>query len=152
MQLAELARTINDGQIDLAMHMIRQEIGDLQGLPVLVLGMTYRAGVKELAYSQGPALIERLRSATAEVSAYDPLLSEDEIRGLNATPWTWGSESSAVVVVAQTADPRWDTLDPAWMPALRMFLDGRNARRGGELPVGAVYMGFGIPPPRRNGH
>ena len=40
-----------------------------QDVPVLVLGLTYREGVKELAYSRALPLIERLASEGARVSA-----------------------------------------------------------------------------------
>ena len=89
--LVALARSINDGQVDVALDAIRRELGGLAGQPVLVLGLTYRTGVKELAYSQGPELVRRLGALGADVYAFDPLLSESEIRSLGASPWTWGA-------------------------------------------------------------
>ena len=66
-----------------------------------MLGVTYRAGVKELAYSQGPALIERLRGRGARVEAYDPVLTDHDISGLGAEPWTWGKASDARILITQ---------------------------------------------------
>ena len=61
---------------------IQKALGGLEGVPVLVLGLTYRDGVKELAYSRAMPLIERLAFHGAHVSAYDPLLSDAEVGAL----------------------------------------------------------------------
>jgi UDP-N-acetyl-D-mannosaminuronic acid dehydrogenase len=113
---------------------------------VLVLGLTYRHGVKELAYSRAIPLVEGLRSRGARVLAFDPLLDDDEIVGLGAVPWAWGSGASAVrAIITQTGDPLFTSLDPAWFPELRVVFDGRNSLRELPLPDGVVYHGVGIP-------
>ena len=90
LRLVEAAGQVNDGQVDRAVATLDAVLGGLAGVPVLVLGLTYREGVKELAYSRALPLIERLRAAGASVSAWDPLLDDDEVRALGATPWPWG--------------------------------------------------------------
>ena len=85
------ARRTNDGQVGVAIKALQQELGGLDGVPILVLGLTYRHGVKELAYSRALPLIERLTHQGAVVSAYDPLLTEAETLACCATAWTWGS-------------------------------------------------------------
>ena len=55
-----------------------------------MLGLTYREGVKELAYSRALPLIGRLAADGARVSAWDPLLAAEEIERCGATPWAWG--------------------------------------------------------------
>src|SRR5947199_7964310 len=79
MELVELSRRVNDGQVGLAIKAIQKALGGLEGVPVLVLGLTYREGVKELAYSRAMPLIERFSFRGAQVSAYDPLSSADVI-------------------------------------------------------------------------
>jgi UDP-N-acetyl-D-mannosaminuronate dehydrogenase len=112
---------------------------------VLVLGLTYRHGVKELAYSRGVALLGALAAAGAQVLAYDPLLTDDEVRRVGAEPWTWGSIAPGVrAIVAKTGDPTFLTLDAAWFPDLTVFVDGRNALRSVALPAGVTYRGFGV--------
>ena len=61
---------------------LRDELGGLRDVPVLVLGLTYREGVKELAYSRAIPLLERLAEEGARVEAWDPLLSAAEIEAL----------------------------------------------------------------------
>jgi nucleotide sugar dehydrogenase len=147
MPLVAQARSINDGQINYAIDALQAELGGLEGQHVLVLGLTYRAGVKELAYSQGPALVGRLRSAGAMVHAFDPLLTDTEVRqlGLGAIPYAWGTELRASAIATQTADTKWRSLDASWFPSLRVVVDGRNSISNFDLPPGGTYIGFGVP-------
>jgi nucleotide sugar dehydrogenase len=142
------AREVNDGQVDLAVDELERVLGDLSGQGVLVLGVTYRQGVKELAYSRALPLIDTLRARGARVLANDPLLDEDEIERLDATPWTWGETSPGVAaIVTQTADAAWRALDPDWFPDLRVVYDGRNslATFAGRLGPAVAYRGVGVP-------
>jgi nucleotide sugar dehydrogenase len=148
LQIPELARRVNDGQVGVAIAELQRELGSLEGVPVLVMGLTYREGVKELAYTRSMPLIERLRFHGAEVSAYDPLLSEAEVARLGVTPWAWGTPSSARALVLQTADPRFRELDRGWLPDLAVIYDGRNVLRGRSAFDGVTYLGVGVPPAR----
>ncbi len=150
MELVDLARRVNDGQVDVAVDALREALGSLRDAGVLVLGLTYREGVRELAYSRALPLIERLAAAGARVSAWDPLLSADEVAAAGAAPWTWATRSEARAVVLQTADPAFRTLDPAWFPNLEVVLDGRNALGDLPLPAHVLRLGIGVPP-RRGG-
>ncbi len=137
------SREVNDGQIDIAVDAIRVAFGGLDSVPVLVLGLTYREGVHELAYSRALPLIDALRAGGARVFAHDPLLDDGEIRVLDAEPWAWASPSEARVIVTQTADARWRELDPSWFPDLALLVDGRNSLSTWSLPGGVAYRGIG---------
>jgi nucleotide sugar dehydrogenase len=144
LSLVARAREVNDGQVDVAIEALRSELGSLDGAGVLVLGLTYRHGVKELAYSRALPLIEGLRSAGARVLAFDPLLTDDEIRRTGAETWTWGSPApDAQALVTQTADPRWNELDSTWFPELQVVLDGRNSIEGLAVPPNVARRGIG---------
>jgi nucleotide sugar dehydrogenase len=145
MELVALSRRVNDGQIGLAIKEIQRTIGSLEGVLVLVLGLTYRHGVKELAYSRALPLIERLAHLGAVVHAFDPLLSDDEITRSPATPWSWGTSLPARAIVTQTADPQWCELDMAWFPDLEVLIDGRNSLRGLAFPERVAHHGIGVP-------
>ena len=149
MALVDLARRVNDGQVDVAVESLQAAAGSLRDAPVLVLGLTYREGVHELAYSRAIPLIERLAAAGARVSAWDPLLSPDEITQCGAEPWTWGSTSPVRAIVLQTADRAFRGLDPAWFPEVAVVLDGRNALGDIGWPAGVILLGIGVP--RRGG-
>ena len=145
LSLVARSREINNGQVDVAVQAIRDSLGALDGVPVLVLGLTYRENVKELAYSRALPLIDRLRSAGARIWAHDPLLTDDEIAALGVTPYRWGTHNEARAIVTQTGDRRWQELDAAWFPALRLLVDGRNSLSGQWLPPEVEYRGFGGP-------
>ena len=143
--LVRLAREINDGQVEAAVATLARELNGLRGAEVLVLGLTYREGVRELAYSRGVALVVRLAREGAKVEAYDPLLTADEIIGVGATPWTWGSTSDALALMTQTADPLFGQLDSSWFPRLRVVVDGRNSLAHVAFSPAVSVLGIGIP-------
>jgi nucleotide sugar dehydrogenase len=148
LELVDLSRRVNDGQVGLAIKALQRELGNLEGVPVLVLGLTYRHGVNELAYSRAIPLIERLRFHGALVAAHDPLLDDAEIEAVGAIPYRWGEPSDARVIVTQTADPRWldlATVAPNTFPSVEVVYDGRNSLRGLAWPDGVAYQGVGIP-------
>jgi nucleotide sugar dehydrogenase len=146
MALVELGRRVNDGQVDMAIDVLRDELGELRDVEVLVLGLTYREGVNELAYSRALPLITGLTAAGVHVSAWDPLLDATEISRLGASPWTWGSPHRARAIVLQTADPMFRALEARWFPELGLLLDGRNSVIDIEWPDSVRVLGIGVPP------
>jgi nucleotide sugar dehydrogenase len=145
MELVEVSRRVNDGQVGLAIRAIQKALGGLEDVPVLVLGLTYREGVRELAYSRAMPLIERLGFHGAKVSAYDPLLSAEETERCCARPYRWGEGGAYRAIVTQTADPLFRTLDLGSFPHLAVLFDGRNSLREVPLPPGVTYQGVGVP-------
>ena len=145
LELVGLSRRTNDGQVGTAIRALQQELGGLEGVPILVLGLTYRHGVKELAYSRALPLIDRLTHQGAIVSAYDPLLSPDETARCCASPWEWGATGPFRAIVTQTADPRFGSLDASWFPELTVVFDGRDSLRDLVLPPTVAYRGIGVP-------
>jgi nucleotide sugar dehydrogenase len=145
LELVELSRRTNDAQIGVAIRAIQQELGGLEGVPILVLGLTYRHGVKEMAYSRALPLIERLSHQGAVVSAHDPLLGPDETARCCATPYEWGTAGPFRAIVTQTADPLFSTLDLALFPDLELVFDGRDSLRELVLPERVAYRGIGVP-------
>ncbi len=145
--LVARAREVNDGQIGIAIEALREAFDGLDGVPVLVLGLTYRQGVKELAYSRAIPLIAGLCELGADVFAYDPLLTEDEVRSLGVKPYAWATASGARAIVTQTGGAEWAGIDAAWFPDLAILVDGRNSLSGLPLPAGVAYRGIGVPGP-----
>jgi nucleotide sugar dehydrogenase len=143
--LVDASRRVNDGQVGLAVHAVERVLGALADEPVLVLGLTYRENVKELAYSRAIPLIERLAFHGAKVWAYDPLLSDAEIRACGAEPWAFGSGGPFRAVVTQTGDARWRELEWTSFPDLRIVFDGRNSLEGVAPPAGVTFQGVGAP-------
>ncbi|HEX5012551.1 MAG TPA: nucleotide sugar dehydrogenase [Candidatus Limnocylindrales bacterium] len=145
LEMVALSRRTNDGQVGVAIKALQQELGGLAGVPILVLGLTYRHGVKEMAYSRALPLIERLTHQGAVVSAYDPLLTPAETAACCAAAWEWGAPGPFRAIVTQTADPLFESLDPSWFPDLAVLFDGRDSLRSLALPETVAYRGIGVP-------
>ncbi|HID26250.1 MAG TPA: nucleotide sugar dehydrogenase [Methanosarcinales archaeon] len=83
--LLELARKINDGMARYTLEKIKSLLnGGLFEKNILVLGLTYRGGVKETRKSPGVSLVKLLKESGARVFAYDPLLSLEEVEEFGA--------------------------------------------------------------------
>jgi nucleotide sugar dehydrogenase len=144
LEVVAVSRRVNDAQVGSAIKSLESLLGGLDDVPVLVLGLTYREGVNELAYSRALPLIERLSFHGADVSAYDPLLSDEVIDRNCATPYHWGEPGEFRAIVTQTGDVLWTKLDFSLFPKLNVLFDGRNSLRGIELPEPVRYVGVGV--------
>jgi hypothetical protein len=78
------------------------------------------------------------------VSAYDPLLSADEVERCCAAAYRWGDGGPFRAIVTQTADPLFRTLDFAAFPELSVVFDGRNSLRDLAFPPTVAYRGVGV--------
>jgi UDP-N-acetyl-D-mannosaminuronic acid dehydrogenase len=109
--------------------------GDVDGRRVLILGVAYRGGVKEVAFSGAYPLRDALAGRGAEVVAHDPLFDADELREHGFSPWD-GAPVDAVVV--QADHEAYASFGPADLPGARVIVDGRgviDASRFGDVPV-----------------
>jgi nucleotide sugar dehydrogenase len=145
LEVVATARRANDGVLGGVIKTLETQLGGLDDVPILVLGLTYREGVKELAYSRALPLIDRLQFHGADVRAYDPLLSDEEVdRACCAQPYHWGEAAPFRAIVAQTGDRLWRSIDFSLFPELEVLFDGRNSLREVELPANVRYFGIGV--------
>lgn len=144
LELIGMARRVNDAQVGLAVAAIEEGLHGLKDTPVLVLGLTYRNGVRELAHSRAIPLIARLRERGAAVWAHDPLLRPDEVERIGVRPYSWSDASDVRAIVTQTADPQWRELDYVRFPHLEVLFDGRNSLRDVARPERVQYLGVGL--------
>ncbi len=144
LEVVATSRRTNDGVLGSVIKTIEGQLGGLDDAPILVLGLTYRENVKELAYSRALPLIDRLGFHGAEVWAYDPLLSDEEIERNCAKPYHWGDPAPFRAIVTQTGDRLWRSLDFSLFPQLEVLFDGRNSLREIDLPASVRYFGIGV--------
>ncbi|HWM16663.1 MAG TPA: nucleotide sugar dehydrogenase [Microbacterium sp.] len=123
------ARLLNASMPDRMVERAAGLLGDLSGLETVVLGVSYRGGVKESAFSGVFPTVEALRARGANVRVHDPLYSDDELRSLGFEPYALGEELDLAVVQTDHADYR--RLTPAQLPGIRLLVDGRNATDAG---------------------
>jgi UDP-N-acetyl-D-mannosaminuronic acid dehydrogenase len=98
-------------------------LGDVTGRRVLILGVAYRGGVKETAFSGAFALREVLAARGADVLAADPLFSDAELQALGFTPWD-GAPIDAAVIQADHGE--YADLRGADLPGATAIVDGRG--------------------------
>lgn len=101
--LIENSMVVNDGQpeycVERAMHILNGHKKAINGAKVLVLGVAYKQDIDD--YRESPALkvIDELKKVGAEVSYFDPWVSECRHRGE-----TWHSLPELVPEVLRQAD------------------------------------------------
>jgi UDP-N-acetyl-D-glucosamine dehydrogenase len=124
-RLPAAARAVNDAMPAYVIDVLADALdGGLAGVRVLILGVSYRGGVKETAFSGAFPLADELQARGAIPVATDPLYDADELRALGFTPW----EGEAVAAAVLQADHRQFTdLTPPDLPGLRVLVDGRGA-------------------------
>ncbi|MEP7054741.1 MAG: nucleotide sugar dehydrogenase [Actinomycetota bacterium] len=118
------ARAANAGMPEYAVSELQRLAGDLGGLSVAVLGVSYRAGVKEAAFSGVFPTVAALIARNATVSVHDPLYTDDELTALGFTPYHFGEAADAVVV--QTDHPEYTAIGREDIPGVRAIVDGRR--------------------------
>ena len=147
LELVALARQVNDGQVDVVLDAMAEALGALEGRTVLVLGLTYRHGVKELAYSRALPLIDGLRGAGRAAARLRPAADRRRDRGAPARePWTWGDRR------ARRRGDRHADRRPGLAVARRGVVPGTAAvRRRPELAAGPrAARGRRLPRDRRS--
>ena len=98
--------------------------GDLREQKVVVLGASYRGGVKETAFSGVFATVKALIELGAQTFVHDPLYSEEELKSLGFNPYHLGQEIDAAIVQADHS--MYKSLSEGDLPGIRTILDGRG--------------------------
>ncbi len=123
-RLVREARALNDSMVDYAVSRLTSFLGELRGLNILILGVTYRPGVSETAFSGALVLRDKLLEAGAIPLASDPILSAGEIENLGFQPSFQDGEVDAIVL--HTAHPDFEDLRPTQFSRLKAVVDGRR--------------------------
>jgi UDP-N-acetyl-D-mannosaminuronic acid dehydrogenase len=128
-RLPGVARDVNEAMPAYAVELLSDLLGGLDGTRVLILGVAYRGGVKETAFSGAFPLRDALLGHGAQVLAADPLFDDGELHDLGFEPWD-GEPVEGVVV--QTDHREYETLE---IPA-DGIVDGRGiVRDAGGVPL-----------------
>ena len=144
LRIPPLAREINEGMAGFTVRAIEQRIGSLRDVPVLVLGIAYRGDVREDAFSSAFRLREELEAAGARILGHDPYFDDDHLRQMGFEPYALGSSDPVRVAVLQAPHRAYSELEPASLPGIELFVDGRNAIDRTRWEEGRVtYVGIG---------
>ena len=98
--------------------------GDLSGQRVVVLGASYRGGVKETAFSGVFPTVAALEKLGAKVSVHDPMYTDEELLQYGFSAYHFGESIDAAIVQADHGIYR--DISPKDLPGARTLLDGRG--------------------------
>ncbi len=124
---ADIVRAARNQNAKMPAYMVdrvEQKVGSLQGQRVVVLGASYRGGVKETAVSGVFPTVDELRKRGAIVTVHDPLFDDHELAGYGFTAHKLGSVADVVILQADHVQYR--DLGPSDFPEVRLLADGRN--------------------------
>jgi nucleotide sugar dehydrogenase len=123
--IVRAAREANAGMPAYTVGVLEGAHGDLRGQRVLVLGASYRGGVKESAFSGVFAAVSALRERGAEVVVDDPMYTAAELSALGLPVYEKGSAVDAAIL--HTDHTAYRALTAADLPGVRTLVDGRGA-------------------------
>lgn len=106
-RLIKTAREINDSMphhvVELTVKGLNDAGRPLKGSNVLVLGLTFRGGVREFMKAAAKPIIEELKEWGANVYAYDPLCTREDAERFGAG---WKEDFRGIDAIVITADHR----------------------------------------------
>ncbi|HEY4898235.1 MAG TPA: nucleotide sugar dehydrogenase [Candidatus Nanopelagicaceae bacterium] len=118
------AREANAAMPEHAIKLLAQTAGDLTDKRVAILGISYRGGVKESAFSGVFGTVTALKARGAEVLVNDPMYTDDEIISLGFKPYAIGAAIDAVVLQADHKE--YKALTKSDFPGVKAIVDGRR--------------------------
>jgi nucleotide sugar dehydrogenase len=137
------ARAANGSMPRHCIDRLAKSLDGLAGKSVAVLGLTYRGGVKETAFSGAFSLVEAIREAGGIALVHDPLFSSDELSELGLEGYTMGSRCDAAVIQADHS--AYVGLTPADLPTIKALLDGRHITDASSWrDAGVIHLQVGV--------
>jgi len=115
-----------------AVKLLEKEFGDLAGKRVAVLGISYRGGVKESAFSGVYGVVSALKTRGALIVVHDPMYSNEEIIALGFEPYAIGEAADAVILQADHKE--YKTLGAKDFQGVLAVVDGRRTMNPKNFP------------------
>jgi nucleotide sugar dehydrogenase len=123
-QIPAAARRANDAMPAYAVERLAARLGNLAGLKVAILGLSYRGGVKESAFSGAFATADALLAGGARPVVHDPLYSDEELAAAGMTPYHLGEQCDAAIIQADHSEYR--SLRSSDLGGAKVVVDGRR--------------------------
>jgi len=148
-RLIKTAREVNDFMPHHVVELVIKglnEIGrSLKGSNVLVLGLTFRGGVKEFTKSPAIPIIKELKEWGAKVYVYDPLCTPEDAKRFGAEWKEDFKNIDAIIIVTDHKEFRDLDLDKiSKQVRSKVIIDGRNVLDAEKVvKLGFIYFRVG---------
>lgn len=123
-KIVNSARLQNKAMPEFAFNEIKERIPSLNNFRIGILGITYRPGVKEVAFSGSLDLLKLFKKEKAFVYGFDPFYTASEIESLGFSYANDYTDLDGIVI--HTAHPEFLEIDFKLIPKLKFLYDGRN--------------------------
>lgn len=123
-QIPSAAIRVNESIPLNVVERLSREVGDLVGKRVAILGLAYRGGVKETAFSGAFPLHDALQEKGCQVFTHDPLFTDSELATFGMAPYQLNDPIDIVII--HTDHEEYSHLDSSNFPGLLAIYDGRN--------------------------
>ena len=122
--VVDAARAANKAMPKHLVDRMVSELVSLKDKKVLVLGLAYRGGVKESAFSGAWDLVELIHARGGIPVVHDPLYSDAELLSLGLDPHRLGEHCDAAIL--HTNHEEYKSLMLEDLPGVQLIADGRN--------------------------
>ncbi len=147
LELPRISRKVNDDMPAISVESLATALGGLNGRRVLVLGVSYREDVKELAFTAAIPVVELLHQKGAHVLIHDPLFTDGELAGFEAEIADLDSTQPLDVdaVIVQAFHQSYRDLDWPRFRGLKVVFDGRGSIDRERIhELGVSYLAVGV--------
>jgi nucleotide sugar dehydrogenase len=132
------ARKTNSGMPKYAMDVAAEKLASFEGKKILILGLAYRAGVKEDAFSGALDLLKLSAKIGCTTFVHDWMYSDVELLSRGMRPLARENYDSISLLIIQNSDVRnIQTLNYSF-PNCELILDGRNLLASDENATKAL--------------
>lgn len=123
-KIVNSARLQNKAMPEFAFNEIKEIMSSFKNFRIGILGITYRPGVKEVAFSGSLDLLKLFKKEKAFVYGFDPFYTASEIESLGFSYANDYTDLDGIVI--HTAHPEFLEIDFKLIPKLKFLYDGRN--------------------------
>jgi nucleotide sugar dehydrogenase len=118
------ARVANKGMPVHVVEKVRKELGTIEGMRIAILGLAYRGGVKEHAFSGTWDLVNEILGLGGVPVVHDPMYSSVELVELGLKVFELGEDCDAAIIQADHKE--YLALSKNDIPTAKYLVDGRN--------------------------
>lgn len=151
-RLIRMARMVNDDQPAYVVELVHRYAGNLQGLKVTALGLSYKADVDDLRESPAIEVCRLLMEAGAKVKAFEPHRAGEWVDGIPLCANRKDALEEAkvlVLLVGHSMFKEWKASEVAKLMPGRMVIDTVNGWDRAEWEAnGFNLVKLGAPPPQ----